>query len=152
LSIEPLKNFEIRLAYKYLDVKAEYAGEMQQQVMIPKHRGFMNLGYVTRNKRWEFNTTLSIFGTSRLPDIGVTNLPSESEVYPILNAQITHVFKRWDFYVGGENLTNYIQRNAIIDASNPFGNSFDATRVWGPIMGLNVYAGFRYSIKNKSKK
>ncbi len=152
LSIEPLKNFEIRLAYKYLDVKAEYAGEMQQQVMIPKHRGFMNLGYITRNKRWEFNTTLSVFGTSRLPDIGVSNLPSESEVYPILNAQITHVFKRWDFYVGGENLTNFIQKNAIIDATNPFGNSFDATRIWGPIMGVNVYAGFRYSIKNKSKK
>jgi len=152
LSIEPLKNFEIRLAYKYLDVKAEYAGEMQQQVMIPKHRGFMNLGYITRNKRWEFNTTLSVFGTSRLPDIGVTNLPSESEVYPMLNAQITHVFKRWDFYVGGENLTNYIQKNAIIDAANPFGKSFDATRIWGPIMGINVYAGFRYSIKNKSKK
>ena len=152
LSIEPLKNFEIRLAYKYLDVKAEYAGEMQQQVMIPKHRGFMNLGYIARNKRWEFNTTLSVFGTSRLPDIGVTNLPSESEVYPMLNAQITHVFKRWDFYVGGENLTNYIQKNAIIDAANPFGKSFDATRIWGPIMGINVYAGFRYSIKNKSKK
>ncbi|MEN9442152.1 MAG: hypothetical protein RLZ33_2229, partial [Bacteroidota bacterium] len=152
LSIEPLKNVEIRLAYKYLDVKAEYAGEMQQQVMIPKHRGFMNLSYITRNKRWEFNTTLSVFGTSRLPDIGVSNLPSESEVYPILNAQITHVFKRWDFYVGGENLTNFIQKNAIIDATNPFGNSFDATRIWGPIMGINVYAGFRYSIKNKSKK
>jgi outer membrane receptor for ferrienterochelin and colicins len=152
LSIEPLKNFEIRMAYKYLDVKAEYAGEMQQQVMIPKHRGFVNVGYITRNKRWEFNSTLSVFGTSRLPAIGVSNLPSESEVYPMLNAQITHVFKRWDFYVGGENLTNYIQKNAIIDAANPFGNSFDATRIWGPIMGVNVYAGFRYSIKNKSKK
>jgi outer membrane receptor for ferrienterochelin and colicins len=112
----------------------------------------MNLGYITRNKRWEFNTTLSVFGTSRLPDIGVSILPSESEVYPMLNAQITHVFKRWDFYVGGENLTNFIQKNAIIDATNPFGNSFDATRIWGPIMGVNVYAGFRYSIKNKSKK
>lgn len=152
LSIEPLKNFEIRLAYKYLDVKAEYGGEMQQQVMIPKHRGFMNLGYITRNKRWEFNTTLSIFGTSRLPDIGVTNLPSESEIYPMLNAQLTHVYKRWDFYIGGENLTNYIQKNAIIDATNPFGSSFDATRIWGPIMGLNIYAGLRYSIKNKTKK
>jgi outer membrane receptor protein involved in Fe transport len=152
LSIEPLKNFEIRLAYKYLDVKAEYAGEMQQQVMIPKHRGFVNLGYITRNKRWEFNTTLSVFGTSRLPAIGLTDLPSESEIYPMLNAQIIHVYKRWDFYIGGENLTNYIQKNAIIDATNPFGSSFDATRIWGPIMGMNIYAGFRYSIKRKSKK
>ncbi|MEN9998822.1 MAG: hypothetical protein RI922_1812 [Bacteroidota bacterium] len=152
LSIEPMKNFEIRLAYKYLDVKAEYAGEMQQQVMIPKHRGFMNFGYITRNKRWEFNTTLSIFGTSRLPSIGLTDLPSESEIYPMLNAQITHVYKRWDFYIGGENLTNYIQKNAIIDSTNPFGSSFDATRIWGPIMGMNIYAGFRYSIKRKSKK
>jgi hypothetical protein len=67
----------------------------------------------------------------------------------MLNAQITHIFKRWDFYLGGENLTNFKQKNPIIDAANPFGSNFDATRVWGPIIGINVYAGVRYSIKQK---
>jgi hypothetical protein len=72
-----------------------------------------------------------------------------SEVYPMLNGQITHVFKRWDFYLGGENLTNFKQKNPIIDAQNPFGSKFDATTIWGPVMGVNIYAGLRYSIKQK---
>jgi hypothetical protein len=75
-----------------------------------------------------------------------------SEVYPMLNGQITHILKQWDFYIGGENLSNFKQKNPIIDAQNPFGSKFDATTIWGPIMGINVYAGVRYSIKQKKEQ
>jgi len=149
LSFNILKNWDMRIAYKFLDVIAKYGGTAQQQVMIPRHRGFFNTGYITRNKRWEFNATISVFGESRLPGISPTDAVFYSEIYPMLNAQITHVYKKWDFYIGGENLTNYKQKNAIIDAENPFGSSFDATQIWGPVMGINVYAGLRYSIKRK---
>lgn len=147
LSFEPLRNLEVRLAFKYLDVKAEYGGKLQQQVMIPKQRGFLNLGYITKNKRWEFNSTLSIFGKSRLPGLEINNDPTYSEIYPILNAQITYVYKKWDIYLGTENLTNFKQHDAIVAANDPFGASFDATEIWGPVMGTNIYIGFRYSIK-----
>ncbi len=147
LSFSVIKNLEFRFAYKFLDVKAEYAGIMQRQVMIPRQRGFFNVGYITRDKRWEYNATISVFGESRLPGITPTDGVEYSEVYPMINAQITHVFKKWDFYLGGENLSNFKQKNAIIDAENPFGSNFDATRIWGPIMGINVYAGVRYSLK-----
>lgn len=149
LSFNLLKNWEVRFAYKFLDVKAEYGDEIQQQVMIPRNRGFFNTGYITRNKRWEYDLTISVFGTSRLPGVLPTDGYAYSEVYPMVNAQITHVFKQWDFYIGGENLTNYRQSNPIIDASNPFGDKFDATQIWGPVMGINIYAGLRYSIKRK---
>jgi hypothetical protein len=149
LSFNILKNWDMRIAYKFLDVIAKYGGTSQQQVMIPRHRGFLNTGYITRNKRWEFNATISVFGESRLPGIGPTDAVFYSEIYPMLNAQITHVYKKWDFYIGGENLTNYKQKNAIIDAQNPFGNTFDATQIWGPVMGINIYAGLRYSLKRK---
>lgn len=149
LSFNILKNWDMRIAYKFLDVIAKYGGTSQQQVMIPRHRGFLNTGYITRNKRWEFNATISVFGESRLPGISPTDAVFYSEIYPMLNAQITHVYKKWDFYIGGENLTNYKQKNAIIDAQNPFGNAFDATQIWGPVMGINVYAGLRYSLKRK---
>lgn len=147
-----IKNLEFRLAYKFLDVKAEYAGEMQQQVMIPRHRGFLNVGYVSRNKRWEYDFTISVFGASRLPIADTSfsvKIEEMGEVYPMANAQITHVHKKWEYYVGGENLTNFMQKNAIIDADNPFGSKFDATRIWGPVMGINIYAGVRYSIERK---
>jgi outer membrane receptor protein involved in Fe transport len=152
-SVEPIKNFDIRFAYKYLDVKSTYGGIIQQQVMIPKHRFLFTTNYKTRNKRWEMSFTTSVYGQIRLaesflPDGTITS-NNESKIFPMLNAQITHIFKRWDFYLGGENLTNFKQKNPIIDAANPFGSNFDATRVWGPIMGINVYAGVRYSIKQK---
>ena len=38
-----------------------------------------------------------------------------------LSAQVTRYFRRWSIYVGGENLTNFKQKNPIIDASNPWG-------------------------------
>ena len=49
-------------------------------------------------------------------------------------------------YVGGENLTNYTQPTPVIGADDPFGLSFDAASVWGPLMGAKIYAGFRITI------
>lgn len=153
VSLPISKTVELRLAYKYLEVKAEFGGELQQKVMVPNHRGFLNLGYKTRNKRWEFDLTASVFGEARLPVVmmpdGNLTTKNRSEVYPMLSAQVTHKYKNWDFYIGGENLTNYTQKNPIIDAENPFSNDFDATRIWAPVIGINVYAGFRYSLKKK---
>ena len=149
LSFSVVKNLNMRVAYKFLDVKSEYAGKIQQQVMIPRQRGFFNIGYITRNKRWEYDATLSVFGESRLPGIAPTDAAEYSKVYPMVNAQITHVIKKWDLYIGGENLTNFKQKNAVIDAENPFGSKFDATRIWGPVMGINIYAGVRYAIVRK---
>jgi outer membrane receptor protein involved in Fe transport len=154
LTIAPLKNLELRFAYKFLDVKSEFGGMIQQQVMVPRHRGFFNAAYFTRNKRWEFDLTASIYGTSRLtelPGLEPTLQHLQSPAYPIVNAQITHIYKKWNFYLGGENLTNFRQMNPIVDAANPFGSDFDATRIWGPVMGINVYLGVRYAFKLKIK-
>jgi outer membrane receptor for ferrienterochelin and colicin len=153
LSLPFSKQFEVRMAYKYLDVKASLGGSMQQQVMIPRHRGFMNVAYSTRNKRWEFDYTVSVYGRSRLHMVHLpgnnVSMVNETDVFPLMNAQVTHVYKNWDFYLGGENIGNYIQKDAIIDAANPFGSYFDATRVWAPVQGIMIYVGVRYKIKNK---
>ena len=50
-------------------------------------------------------------------------------------------------YIGGENLTNFTQPNPIINADNPFEDGFDASLIWGPVMGRNIYVGVRYKIK-----
>ena len=138
-----------------MDVKATYGGKLQQKVMIPQHRGFLNISYTSRNRRWLFDVTGSVFGEARLPVSqlpgGLTTADLTSKVYPIVNAQITHIFKNWEFYLGGENLTNYTQQNPIIDAENPFSNEFDATRIWAPVMQMNIYAGFRLAIPQVKK-
>ena len=156
-SFSPIKNLDIRLAYKFLDVQAKYGNEMRQQVMIPRQRGFVNIAYITRNKRWEYDFTCSVFSPSRLPiqrDFSNDTLlisDMKSPTYAMINAQITHIYKKFDFYLGGENLTNSTQKNPIIDAANPFGSKFDATNIYMPITGINIYVGIRYAIA-KTKK
>ncbi len=155
LAVSPAKNLDVRLAYKYLDVRAPYGTSVQQKAMIPLHRGFANVAYTTRNKRWLFDLTCSVFGRARLPVSMLSDTTfttdGHSKVFPILNAQITHIFKRWEFYLGGENILNYRQPHPIIDAENPFSPYFNATRIWAPVYGVNVYAGVRFSIRQKEE-
>jgi len=152
LTTEPIENLELRFIYKLTEVKTTFGGVFQQRMMVPRHRGMFNAAYKTKNEKWEFDFTTSIMGMMRLTHIHVPNgidIAEETKTFAILNAQITHMWKNWDFYIGGENLGNYIQKDAIIGADDPFGNVFDATRVYAPISGINVYFGFRYKIARK---
>jgi outer membrane receptor protein involved in Fe transport/copper chaperone CopZ len=147
----PFKNFDVRLAYKYYDVQADYLDGRREVPFMAKHRGFVNLAYATnKNKNegfWSFDTTLNWVGKQRLPNTSSNpaefQLPMYSESYAVLNAQISRNFnKKLRAYLGGENLTSYHQKNAIMDFRNPFGNYFDGGMVYAPIMKANFYVGF----------
>lgn len=77
-------------------------------------------------------------------------------VYPLLYAQVTRRFKGVDIYVGGENLTNFRQKDVVIGAVKDNGvvsgrqRTFDASAVWGPLMGVKIYAGVRFNLWKKS--
>ena len=75
------------------------------------------------------------------------HLPEKSPAYCLLNAQITKKFRRWEIYAGGENLTNYKQKNPIIASDDPFGENFDATVIYAPISGIMGYLGVRFTLK-----
>ena len=67
-----------------------------------------------------------------------------------MNAQVSKTIgtkNPFDMYIGGENLTNYYQKNAIIAADEPFSQYFDASLIWGPVTGRMFYFGMRFSIK-----
>ncbi|MEN9743421.1 MAG: hypothetical protein RLZZ65_1226 [Bacteroidota bacterium] len=140
-SYELIKGLDLRLAYKFQDVRALYNGKLQTQVLLPRQRIFGNLAYRTRNKRWEYDLTYSRYSAVRLPQAG------NGKPWGLFNAQVTRTWKQFECYLGGENLLNYTQKQAIVSAQNPFGSSFDATQIWAPIMGWNVYFGLRYTIK-----
>jgi outer membrane receptor protein involved in Fe transport/copper chaperone CopZ len=146
----PFKNFDARLAYKYYDVQADYLDGRREIPFMAKHRGFVNLAYSTNKNNndgfWSFDTTLNWVGKQRLPNTSTNpeefQLPTYSESYAILNAQISRNFnKKIRAYLGGENLTSYYQKNAIVDFKNPFGNYFDGGMVYAPIMKANLYVG-----------
>ncbi|MFM8595826.1 MAG: TonB-dependent receptor domain-containing protein [Flavobacteriales bacterium] len=138
---EVWRGLDWRFAYKFQDVRSLYAGQLQTQVLLPRQRFFSNLAYRTRNKRWEYDLTYSRYAAVRLPHHG------QGKSWGLLNAQITRSYKQLEIYLGGENLLNFTQAHPIMDPENPFGPQFDATQVWGPIMGWNAYFGLRYTLK-----
>jgi hypothetical protein len=50
-------------------------------------------------------------------------------------------------YIGGENIGNYKQENAILGEHNPFGTHFDTSIIYAPVFGQMYYAGLRFKIK-----
>ena len=150
----PAKNLELRLAYKYYEVQADYLGGKREIPFMAKNRGFFNAAYATdKNDKggfWNFDTTLQWVGRQKLPNLNANpaefRLPEYSDSFATLNAQISRNFnKNIRVYLGGENLTSYTQDQPIIDAKNPFGNYFDGGMVYAPIMPANVYLGLDVS-------
>ncbi|MEN8786254.1 MAG: TonB-dependent receptor, partial [Flavobacteriales bacterium] len=151
LDYELIPNLDIRMAYRYYDIKTTYNDVVLQKQLVAKNRAFVNLGYETESE-WKFDFTLNWIGEQRIAS--TENNPEEfryrdnSPSYFLSNAQITKVWsKKFSTYIGGENLFDYRQGNPILDSDNPFGNNFDSSLVWAPIFGRNIYVGLRYTIE-----
>jgi outer membrane receptor for ferrienterochelin and colicin/copper chaperone CopZ len=148
---ELFKKFDVRLAYRWLDVQTNYSGTMLQKPLVAKHRAFINLAYETSN-HFKFDFTTQWFSEKRLPNTSSNPIDKQMEAYSPafiqMSAQITkQLGKVWDIYIGAENLTNYMQNNLIISATQPFSPYFDGSLIWGPVNGRIIYAGLRFKIK-----
>jgi outer membrane receptor for ferrienterochelin and colicins len=144
-----MRRFDVRMAYRLLDVKTDYSNGLLDRPLIPKHRAFVNLAYETKNK-WKFDYTIQWLGKQRIPDTSLNpagyDLAPYSPEYVLMNAQVTKDIKhRWSVYLGVENITNYSIKNPIVAADEPFSPYFDSSLV-GPIFGRMAYLGFRYRI------
>jgi outer membrane receptor for ferrienterochelin and colicins len=151
LDLEPVKKLELRLAYRYFDVKTTYDGKLLQRPLVASDRAFLNAAYSYR--KFKFDYTLSYSGKKRIPN--TSSLPAEyrlgeySPSYFLMNAQLSKTVGKKhpvDLYFGAENLTDYYQKNTIMSASNPFGKYFDASMVWGPVSGRMFYLGCRFKL------
>ena len=149
---ELFDRFTLKLAYKWNDVKTNYQGVVDRQPFVAKHRGLITVDYKSKSKNWIFNIATQIVGPQRIPVNH--SLPSqyhehsisESPTYALLQAQITRKFGNLEIYVGGENITNYLQHNPIVAADKPFSTYFNAAQVYAPTMGARGYFGLRYGI------
>ena len=107
---------------------------------------------IGKKGQWKFDLTGNWIGESRIPYTGSNpeefQLAVNSDSYVLMHAQVTRVFSEaFEFYVGGENLTNFRQPNPILSSEDPFNENFDASLVWGPVFGRMVYAGLRWRIE-----
>jgi len=143
-SYDPFERFNITTTFRYSNAMVDLRNQgLVERPMTSRYKAVLNLQYSTNLNKWTFDATASLNGPMRLPSI--MNL-KESPAYPMLYAQITRRFKGIDIYVGGENLTNYRQKEAILSADNPFSTTFNASNVWGPLTGIKFYAGLRYTL------
>lgn len=162
------KGLEARIAYKFNDVWMTMGTVLHEVPLMPRHRGLIHLNYTTPKKDWEFNITLNVIGPQRLPhlhppyeqDLPTYRLASEyAPSYANLNAHISKFFKGgWEIYLGGENLTNYTQKQPILGFQDPFDQSttidyanFDASSIYASVFGVQVYAGVKYTFKVKDR-
>lgn len=152
LSFIPIQQLDVKLASRMFDVKTTYSNQLLQKTLTAQNRAFANLAYET--KGWKFDYTVSYSGKKRLPSTEANpaeyQRSSYSPSFVTMNAQVSKTLGKknpFDIYIGGENLTNYYQKNAIIAATQPFSQYLDASMIWGPITGRMIYAGMRFRIK-----
>ncbi|MFC2129761.1 TonB-dependent receptor domain-containing protein, partial [Bacteroidota bacterium] len=151
IDYELFTRFDLRMAYRFNDVRSTIDGELLAEALTPRHRAFVNLAYETMDK-WMFDLTVNWQGAKRIPDTSpnpvVFQMDEYSPDFLLVNAQISKkIGEKIEIYVGAENLLNYRQANPIIDAENPFGDYFDASLIWGPVFGRKVYGGVRVRLK-----
>lgn len=151
VGFDPFEQFSIKMAYKWTEVKTTYSGKLLTKPFVPTDRVMLNMAYATYMDIWKFDFTTNWFGQTRIPNTAanpeVYRLPKRGRDYFLLNAQITKKFRKFELYVGCENILNYTQKNPIVAADDPFGKYFDAAMIYAPIDGRVTYAGFRMSIK-----
>ena len=162
-SVDPVERFNITATFRYTNAKMELAGKgLVEKPMTSRFKGVLNLQYATNLNKWIFDFTASLNGSCRVygfmkdfkdADGKLMYRNGRTPVYPMLYAQVTRRFKGWDVYIGAENLTNFRQKDAIIgytrpgeDIIDPRYAQFDASCIWGPLMGIKAHVGFRFTL------
>ena len=158
VNYSPVKRMDVKLAYRIFDVQNDVKTPTGELTLLPKQfvnrdRLLLNLAYATKFDKLKFDFTWQWNGPRRIPNtseghVHSTTSPSVfAPAFSNINAQITKAFYKFDAYIGGENLNNFTQKDPIIGARDPFGKNFDASMVWGPVIGRMIYVGLRFKIK-----
>lgn len=163
LSFTPVRRFDVRMAYRWLDTKTNYDSGLLIRPLVNQHRAFFNLAFATKEtssgSHWRFDVTTQWISRKRIPYTGdgqhehhaagdVIQSSTYSPDYFQVNAQLTYAFKKdLEVYLGGENLTNFMVHDAIIAADRPDSEQFDGSMVWGPVFGRMGYIGLRWILR-----
>ena len=145
------QGFSLTAAYRWTDAKTTYNHQLMEKPLTGKYKGLVTASYQTPLGLWQFDATWQMNGGGRMPNPytladGTSSWDARYKGFSQLSAQVTRYFRRWSIYIGGENLTNFKQKNPIIDAADPWGDRFDSTMIWGPVHGAKGYIGVRFNL------
>ena len=165
-SVDPVERFNITATFRYTNAMIELAGQgLVEKPMTSRFKGVLNFQYATNLNKWIFDFTASLNGSCRVynfmenlkdADGNLLYKNGRTPVYPLLYAQVTRKLRGVDIYIGAENLTNFRQKDVIIGTKgsdgmiNPRVATFDASAIWGPLMGIKAHAGLRFTLWKKA--
>lgn len=129
-----------------------------QQLHAPHWSGNYTLTY-SFPKKWMVDLTGTWYGKMRLPVLPNDFRPAYSKFHLLANVQVTKTFKNIEVYGGIKNILNFIPKNPIMRAFDPFdkeatdpinnpnGYTFDTGYNYAPLQGIRGFFGLRYTLR-----
>ena len=147
----PIKRFDIFATFRYTDsrytINNNGTPTFVERPLVSCYKALINLQYATNMRKWTFDLTAQLNGPARIPtQTGNLEVKSYSPIYPMLFAQVSRRIKKWEIYVGCENILNFKQPNPIIAGNDPYSTAFNSSLIWGPLMGTKAYVGVRFNL------
>ncbi|MBI3257970.1 MAG: TonB-dependent receptor [Ignavibacteriae bacterium] len=151
LNFAPISTIDLNISYRLIDSKATTGGKLQERPLISPQRVLATASWTSPEKEWQIDGTAIWNSGGRIPST-VNNpdslrFPDNFDSFFRMNAQITKRFEIFDIYLGVENISNFIQKQAVISPKDPHNEFFDASLVWGPLDNRLVYIGARLRIE-----
>lgn len=144
------KGLDVTVAYRRNNVKCTYGVHpysteqsmtfLGDKPLTSKYKGLITASYKDELELWQLDATLQLNGGGILPD------RTEYKAYPLLSAQVTRSFRYFDIYLGSENITDFIQKDAVRCVEAPYSKDFEPSFIYGPVDGRMIYAGVRIKL------
>ncbi len=147
----PLRGFDVFATFRYTNslvslMRDGKAVEVERP-LTSRFKTLLNLQYATNHRKWVFDATAQYNGPMRRPSLdGDLSSKDMSPAYPMFYLQVSHRIRAVEVYVGCENIANYMQKDPILNANDPFSPAFNSSSVWGPLMGRKFYIGMRFNL------
>lgn len=151
LNVAPISSIDLNISYRLIDSRTTTGGLLRERALISPHRVLTTASWTSPESEWQIDGTVIWNSGGRIP---ITRNNPDSLRFPDrfgsffrMNAQITKRFEIFDIYLGVENITNFIQKQAILSPHDTHNGFFDASLVWGPLDSRLVYIGARLRIE-----
>ena len=147
----PLRGFDVFATFRYTNSLVSLMREGKavevERPLTSRFKTLINLQYATNHRKWVFDATAQYNGPMRRPSLdGDLSRKDMSPAYPMFYLQVSHRIRAVEVYVGCENIANYMQKDPILNAEDPFSPAFNSSSVWGPLMGRKFYIGMRFNL------
>ena len=147
----PLRGFDVFATFRYTNSLVSLMREGKavgvERPLTSRFKTLINLQYATNHRKWVFDATAQYNGPMRRPSLdGDLSRKDMSPAYPMFYLQVSHRIRAVEVYVGCENIANYMQKDPILNANDPFSPAFNSSSVWGPLMGRKFYIGMRFNL------